>query len=118
MKRLTGALILTLTMVIGGWAFDILTLDSLENLYGPVEFTHEAHMDYAGDCAVCHHFSEEPLACSECHEPLVVYRYRGPERKTGVGLKGAYHGLCLGCHQDVGGPVGCEDCHEKKEVSR
>lgn len=92
---------------------EVITLDSLAKRYVPVEFTHQEHIEFAEDCSRCHHHSEEPLACSECHEPLKVYRYRGVERKTGLGLKGAYHGLCLGCHKEAEAPVGCTDCHER-----
>ncbi len=118
MKRAILLAAASLAFVALAWAFEVIRMDSLENLYGPVEFTHEAHMDYAGDCAVCHHHSDEPVSCSECHRKITVYHYEGAQRKTGIGLKGAYHGLCLGCHREVGGPMGCEDCHTRKEASR
>lgn len=105
-------------LVMQCFASDIIVIDYLKNLYGPVEFTHQAHIGYVDDCTACHHFSEEPVRCSECHQPIVVYRYEGPKRKTSIGLKGAYHGLCLGCHKDMDGPMGCEDCHEKRRVSQ
>lgn len=96
------------------YGLDYLKLDSLRNLYEAVEFSHGAHVEYVGgDCKTCHHHAEEPLPCRECHEPIVVYRYKGPERKSSLGLKGAYHGQCLKCHRDMGGPTGCEDCHPR-----
>ncbi len=95
---------------------ETITLNSLVNLYGPVEFSHEDHMEIAEDCTSCHHHSEEEAAsCRECHEPIVIYHYKGIKRKTGLGLKGAYHGLCMGCHKESeSGPLGCTDCHEKR----
>jgi len=93
---------------------DVMSLDSLMKRYGPVEFSHEDHMEVAEDCSFCHHHSEEPVACSECHEPIAVYHYKGSARKTGLGLKGAYHGLCVRCHKDSEAPTGCTDCHAKK----
>ncbi|GEM_PF-1466575 len=98
----------------GAYGLDYLKLDSLRNLYEAVEFSHGAHVEYVGgDCKTCHHYAEEPLPCKECHEPFTVYRYKGAERKTSLGLKGAYHGQCLKCHKEAGGPTGCEDCHPR-----
>lgn len=96
---------------------ETITLDILSKRYGPVEFSHRYHAEMAGDCVSCHHHSEKGStpACGECHEPITVYHYKGSERETGIGLKGAYHRQCLGCHKEMeSGPVGCTDCHEKE----
>jgi len=86
-----------------------------ENLYGPVEFPHSDHFDYADDCSVCHHHSEgKTVSCAKCHEPFKVYHYKGAKRINGLGLKGAYHARCIGCHKEEGGPVGCTECHKRK----
>ncbi|OGP55003.1 MAG: hypothetical protein A2Y65_11245 [Deltaproteobacteria bacterium RBG_13_52_11] len=94
-----------------------ITLESVSNVYGPVEFSHRYHAEMAGDCASCHHHSAKGStpACGECHESITVYRYKGAQRETGIGLKGAYHRQCMGCHTEMeSGPVGCTDCHEKE----
>jgi len=96
---------------------ETITLDILSKRYGPVEFSHSYHAEMAGDCASCHHHSAKGVtpACGECHEPITVYYYKGSERETGIGLKGAYHHQCLGCHKEMeSGPVGCTDCHERE----
>ncbi|RLB04706.1 MAG: hypothetical protein DRG50_08435 [Deltaproteobacteria bacterium] len=95
---------------------ETIVLESLTNIYEPVEFSHGEHVDIADECAACHHHSEEGTpSCKKCHEPITIYRYKGAQRKTGLGLKGAYHGLCMGCHKESeSGPLGCTDCHTKK----
>ena len=96
---------------------EAITLDILSKRYGPVEFSHGYHAEMIGDCAYCHHHSPEGStpACGECHEAITVYQYRGAQRETSIGLKGAYHRQCLGCHQEMEiGLVGCIDCHEKE----
>lgn len=96
---------------------ETITLDSISNIYEPVEFSHAEHAEIADDCTTCHHHSEEGTtpSCRECHEPISVYHYKSAMRKTGLGLKGAYHAQCMGCHQESeSGPTGCTECHERK----
>jgi hypothetical protein len=96
---------------------ETITMDSISQVYGPVEFSHRQHADIAGNCAKCHHHSPKGStpACGECHEPIVVYHYDAAKKGPDIGLKGAYHGLCMGCHKQMGsGPLGCTDCHAKK----
>jgi hypothetical protein len=96
---------------------ETITLDSISQVYGPVQFSHSQHADIAGDCATCHHHSPKGStpACGECHESIVVYHYEAGKKGPDIGLKGAYHGLCMGCHKKMqSGPLGCTDCHEKK----
>ena len=92
---------------------ETITINKLKNLYSEVEFPHSDHFDYADDCSTCHHHSDEPVSCVKCHKPIKVYRYEGIKRKTGLGLKGAYHKRCIGCHKESSGPVGCTDCHDR-----
>jgi hypothetical protein len=119
-------------------------LDSLADLYRPVEFNHAMHVDLVdGKCATCHHHTTgaAPLEprCQECHragEPAKVVACRdchtvlrfsaeylaelaaNPQlyHNDKPGLKGAYHRKCLGCHQENGGPTGCQDCHERTKA--
>jgi hypothetical protein len=89
-----------------------LTIDSIKKLYGPVEFTHKAHLGYAGDCATCHHHSQpgEYFPCEQCHPKNQITT----AKNRLIGLKGAYHRQCMNCHRTMGsGPSGCTDCHEK-----
>ncbi len=113
-----------------------ITIDSMSNLYGPVEFNHEMHVDYAScqechhhttgeivtdpNCARCHHSHDENelVSCSECH---VTDRFSEEYLKTLEkpelyhidipGLKGAYHLNCISCHIITSGPTGCQECH-------
>lgn len=123
---------------------DAVKLDTLADLYEPVEFDHSMHVDMVeGKCATCHHHTtgEAPVEtrCKECHragEPADVVACRdchpvlrfsaeylhemdeNPQRYhlDKPGLKGAYHRKCLGCHQENGGPTGCQDCHARTKA--
>lgn len=99
---------------------DTLNLGTISKRFTPVQFSHGRHIDTLNDCALCHHNSKRNLtpACTSCHEAAPIYKYAGPDRKTGLGLKGAYHGLCVGCHKKTSGPAGCTDCHLKKAVKQ
>jgi len=100
-----------------------ISINGLENLYGPSAFTHKAHVDYAGSCTECHHHSPagEYPACAECHSARPILT--PAEGQNGVrsddkmpGLKAAYHQQCMNCHKSMeSGPMGCTDCHAKKE---
>jgi len=100
---------------------ETLILDALVNLYEPVKFSHGMHAEMAEDCTTCHHHgSADALhrSCKQCHESVFIYRYRGAERKTGLGLKGAYHTQCMGCHREnEAGPTGCLECHARRAKS-
>ncbi len=123
-----------------GDAPESVTIDSLANLYGPVEFDHALHVEVTsceqchhhttgGDvtdknCARCHSTSGEAdaVSCGECHEPdrfheKYLESLEAPElyHIDKPGLKGAYHLNCVGCHQETGGPTGCLDCHTMTE---
>lgn len=120
---------------------DSVVLDSLAELYEPVQFNHLMHVDLAeGKCAKCHHHTTgaPPVEsrCLECHKGGVdggVYACRDchPLKRFEAdylaaldqdrqrhhldkpGLKGALHRNCLGCHLENGGPAGCQDCHAR-----
>jgi hypothetical protein len=114
------------------------TIDSLANIFGPVEFDHAMHVDLADGCATCHHHTTgEPeagssctachtgkgragtVSCKGCHSPdpfTAANLGTGEEdgRRFHIdkpGLKGAYHLGCLGCHKEMGAPTGCRECH-------
>lgn len=119
---------------------EAVTIDILSTLYGPVEFDHALHVDYAScqechhhttgeivrnpNCARCHHNHDENdvVSCSECH---VADRFDEQYIKTlenpklyhidKPGLKGAYHLGCISCHELTSGPTGCQDCHTMTE---
>lgn len=122
---------------------EMVTLDSLAQLYEGVEFDHDMHLDIAADCTVCHHHAAgvpttkencarchgagdvlELEACENCHiaDPFSAETITAKETDPSIyhidkpGLKAAYHLNCLDCHDEMGGPVGCEDCHERTEV--
>jgi len=116
-------------------------IDSLANLYGPVNFDHAAHVSMA-ECSNCHHHTTgtgpaspscgrchdgmeeaETVSCSDCHaaEPFIeenLAKLENPElfHIDKPGLKGAYHLNCLSCHEETGGPTGCQDCHQMTEA--
>lgn len=92
---------------------DKITIDRIVNLWQAVEFTHGDHVDYAENCAACHHHSAQGVtpACSQCHSTSQV----ADSSTTGLSLKAAYHKQCIGCHQDMGsGPEKCIECHAKR----
>ncbi len=115
---------------------ETVTIDTLAELYQPVEFSHKRHVllarckdchhhttgqqDMDANCVRCHANSPESttVACSDCHTPKKFY----PQHVTAMdnpnlyhidkpGLKGAYHLNCVGCHERKNGPTGCEGCH-------
>ena len=150
-KMLQAAWALGLGLILlapaGGLAMDAedapesVEIDSMSNLYGPVEFNHAMHTEMAScsdchhhttgtgpaapTCGRCHHGTEEgdTVSCTECHSaqpfsPENLELMENPEifHIDKPGLKGAYHLNCIGCHQEVDGPTGCQDCHEMTEA--
>jgi hypothetical protein len=94
------------------FAPESVTIDGIKKMFGPVTFTHKAHLGYAGDCATCHHHSPagEYPACGQCHSGKEV---KSADDRT-IGLKSVYHRQCMDCHKTMGsGPMGCTDCHDK-----
>ncbi len=113
---------------------DEVKISSLQNLYRPVNFAHDNHVDkllegirrspmalyfHGGEdalCQGCHHntpVGEKPPLCSNCHgAPFDDEDIHRP------GLKGAYHLMCMGCHKSmkVEKAQGCQDCHIKKKL--
>lgn len=94
---------------------ELLVINGLEDLYGPVKFQHKKHMHMAErieDCAECHHYIPPDLPkkkCKECHSAN-VYR----DRLDMISLNGVYHRECLSCHVEWGGSSNCEVCHKSK----
>jgi hypothetical protein len=100
--------------------FDTIYLKALSKTYQPVRFSHGYHIGLAKNCPPCHHHNEAggTPPCGSCHENTTIYRYKGADRKTGLGLKAAYHGLCVGCHEKGKGPTACSACHGEKADKR
>lgn len=112
----TGVLagfILSLLMVSGAFAKDVVTYDSP---FGKVTFTHKKHVEnYKIDCLKCHHTWKKGETtgklCKDCHKAKT-------EGKD-LSAKDAYHNSCKGCHDDLKkvnkptGPAGCTQCHVK-----
>ena len=119
------------------------TIDFLQDLYGPVDFDHQMHAEsYAcnachhhttGDgtqdntCAKCHANSAaaDDVSCSDCHQQnkTATVSHASPTEGTSYhidkpGIKGALHLQCLGCHQTDDGPTGCQDCHAFSQAGR
>lgn len=116
-------------------------MDSLSNIYKPVQFNHEQHVAIAGDCGKCHHQhgNNASLPCHECHsikeqtfKSSVTASFMAcknchgaydPATPSMPGLKVAYHRQCFQCHwgmNDVGvNPKGCTImCHDKRDQNQ
>jgi hypothetical protein len=120
---------------------DTVSINVMSEIYGPVEFDHTMHADYAScqechhhttgeivknpNCARCHHNHDENdvVSCSECH---AIDRFDEKYLRTlenpklyhidKPGLKGAYHLNCISCHEITAGPTGCVECHTMTET--
>ena len=121
---------------------EIIVLDGIGDIYGPVTFDHAMHMEVAS-CAVCHHHTtgtpsedercvqchsdsctECEVACEKCHTSCPGCAEKVKESHEyhlfhidTAGLTRAYHIMCVGCHKIMDTITGCEDCHLKKEES-
>ena len=123
---------------------ETVSIDRLANLFGPVQFDHQLHADYAS-CVECHHHTtgqtpSNPLclnchdnhtrtsnvSCSFCHS---TSPYTEENEQTATpkvkfhidipDLKAAYHLSCLNCHQAIGaGPTECLDCHQLTDTGK
>ena len=96
---------------------ETLVLGSLVEIYGPVDFAHQAHAGYAGEeCSRCHHHqkAEEPFRpCNSCHQRRL---FQAADQLNRPGVVGAYHRQCINCHVEMGsGPTGCTDCHQPRD---
>jgi len=91
---------------------EIVIIDQLAELYGPVVFAHQLHARMSamtGGCTNCHHYSPptgKVPACRECHEPK-----RETANLRQPALKGAYHRQCINCHLDWSHENACGFCH-------
>lgn len=93
---------------------EMIIIDQLSELYGPVVFAHQMHAEMAemgGGCETCHHYSEqsgEIPPCRQCHDES--------QHKIDLSrpaLKGAYHRQCTNCHLDWSHENACGFCHEQ-----
>lgn len=119
---------------------DTIVIDTLAQLFEPVSFDHDMHVEIANSCATCHHHTTgtpvedtncarchansgptAEVACQDCHAAKrfeADYLNKLDEDNTiyhvdKVGLKGAYHIRCMNCHEEMGAPNGCQDCHTR-----
>jgi len=74
-------------------------IDTLQNKYAPVVFTHRLHAqmgEMLGGCEFCHHHNPpgKVQPCIECHK-----KERQLNDLSRPSLKGAYHQLCINCHR-------------------
>lgn len=140
----TGAILFTPVQLLSMEADDApesITIDSMVNLYGPVEFNHLMHVDYAS-CEECHHHTTgvqvadpdcfrchantpeaDEVSCSGCHDADRFYKEGLAKLESPKlyhfdkpGLKGAYHLNCISCHVTTSGPTGCQECHAMTEA--
>ena len=99
---------------------DVIIMDEISELYGPVIFAHRYHAEMSemgSGCAECHHNSPtgEYPKCQECHAVAVESLERPNIGQPG--LKGAYHQQCLDCHIAWSNTTGCAFCHPTKELA-
>ncbi|HAX98534.1 MAG TPA: hypothetical protein DCY12_06530 [Candidatus Atribacteria bacterium] len=117
---------------------EILEINTIENKYLPVKFSHFNHIKKLTEvseknklsnyfhcnqmtiCMGCHHHSELYPAkavppCNTCH------RINAQENENPPALQGAYHRQCIACHKEMKvGPTDCNNgCHlpKKSEVA-
>jgi hypothetical protein len=116
-------LLILLLLVLPLWAQsggqdipEIISINSMENIFYPVEFNHGKHArmeDMGEGCAVCHHYAEDDdyTGCAECHmEDPAEATLEEPS------LNGAYHRSCLACHREWSNEQLCEACHQQKKL--
>ena len=132
------------TNALAGEGPDEVIIDSLAQLYEPVNFDHAMHEEFVeGNCSFCHHHTlgteitdencmrchadsegTAQIACQGCHSQKrfdAEYLNKLSENETlyhrdPLGLKGAYHARCMNCHEEMGAPNGCQDCHARTDV--
>jgi len=87
------------------------------DMFGPVHFGHQLHIESAITCKKCHHEWDEysydlPITCVNCHGRDNV--------QDVVSLRTAFMKQCLGCHiiqrpdGQKTGPTICTVCHQYK----
>lgn len=91
----------------------LVSLEVLDNMYGPALLNHDLHKKKVKDCKICHHFSGERIAqCRECHGTAF-----NPKDINKPGLTHVYHIRCIGCHiENRKGPRECIGCHTRADV--
>jgi hypothetical protein len=94
-------------IAIAGGVPKIVEIDSLTNLYAPVEFDHALHEDTADSCRTCHHEPfGKPLACADCHEEAHPPESFDHEKHW-------EYDSCDSCHQaEAADKLVCRGCHK------
>lgn len=132
-----GAAALAGQVTLEGEQPDVITIDALADLYGPVQFGHSMHTFIAGECQTCHHQhgNTPKRECTGCHDiDLEDFRrvnvdsfiacrachavVGDPDNPGMPSLKVAYHRKCFSCHDGMAGigttPEGCtKTCHDR-----
>jgi hypothetical protein len=121
-----------------------ITIDSLAQLYEPVQFPHAMHEEVVdGQCGVCHHHTlgtgvvdencvqchaesgaTDEISCQECHAAKrfdaeylsELGSHESAYHIDRLGLKAAYHTRCLNCHTEMDVATGCQDCHVRNDA--
>jgi hypothetical protein len=94
---------------------DVVTIDRLARVYGPVAFAHRLHAGMSqlrGGCANCHHDPDPEAGVAGCHTCHAASVSAGTLAKPT--LKGAFHRQCLSCHRDWAHANACGFCHEEQ----
>ena len=94
---------------------ELITINQLNDRYGPVYFSHKIHAQMSimsGGCENCHHHNTSGpiLKCNSCHETS-----RKRDDVSIPDLKGAYHRQCMDCHREWSHETGCNSCHTLKK---
>ncbi|KAF0183235.1 MAG: hypothetical protein FD164_793 [Nitrospirae bacterium] len=116
----------------------MITINAVQNKFGPVQFDHAKHAALAEGCGQCHHMHNDKAnaTCKECHALSAAHFKNsvkqqflpcsGCHTETSAtapelpGLKVALHKKCFTCHVGMGdlgaSPRGCTQiCHTQKE---
>jgi hypothetical protein len=123
---------------------DVVEIDTLTQLFQPVNFNHAMHEEVTENkCAVCHHHTlgtpiedanclrchaesgpADEVSCQGCHsskrfDAEYLNEINADNRlyhRDKVGLKAAYHLRCMSCHEKMGVSNECQDCHERTDA--
>jgi len=104
------AAVLSAGVLVAADAPEKIVIKTIQKDKPAVTFTHKAHAEKAGKCAVCHHKDEagKEQKCSGCHKAKM--------EKEKESFKEVMHTKCKDCHaKDAAkkAPTKCDGCHKK-----